>query len=183
MLVVVRACPILAALAAPAWADSEQALSGSLTYATFSVPGKAMNNMPPPSLSPTVGFALAGSYERAIGSDLALRLEGAGGLFFGGQQKAGDGDRSYAVLGDAGVTFRFDVFKYVPYAFAGLGAVWSTGKPLDLGGQPVFVIGGGCDELFSREHSIGVEARLASFGGDLTVFTVGLRGTVRWGFF
>ena len=28
---------------------------------------------------------------------------------------------SYAVLGDVGAAFRFDVFKYVPYAFAGFG--------------------------------------------------------------
>jgi hypothetical protein len=29
---------------------------------------------------------------------------------------------------------------------------------------------------------VGLEARVASFGGDITVVTFGLRGTLRWGF-
>jgi hypothetical protein len=35
----------------------------------------------------------------------------------------------------------------------------------------------------SRSRSYGIEGRLASFGGDVTIFTFGLRGTVRWGYF
>ncbi|MEO8706855.1 MAG: hypothetical protein ABI867_42910 [Kofleriaceae bacterium] len=163
-------------------ADSEQALSLNLGYATFSVPGEAMPNMPPPSLSPTFGWTLGGSYERALGTDFALRGEVAGGMFFGGEQKD-QSSKSYALLVDAGIAFRFDVFKYVPYAFAGVGGVMAGGGPIDRGTDFVIVVGGGLDKLLSRKRSVGAELRIASFGGDITVFTAGFRGTVRWGFF
>ncbi len=174
---------LLAALAGPAGADDEQALSVGAGYATFSVPGEAMGDKEPVPVSPTAGGALTMSYERAIGSDVALRAELAGGMFYGGNAKDQTA-QSYAALGDAGVTFRFDVFKYVPYAFAGLGGAVTGGGPLRDGAtHAVLVIGGGLDRLFSRTRSIGLELRIASFAGDFTVATVGLRGTVRWGFF
>jgi hypothetical protein len=173
---------LILAAAGVARADSEQALSASTGYATFSVPGEAMPNMPPPSLSPTVGWALAVSYERAIGSDFVLRAELAGAMFLGGNEKD-QGSTSFALLGDAGAAFRFDVFKYVPYAFAGLGAVTAGGGPITSGTDFVLVVGGGCDKLLGRSRSVGGELRIASFGGDITVFTIGVRGTVRWGFF
>jgi hypothetical protein len=173
---------ILATSAGAARADSEQALSIGFGYATFSVPGEAMPNMPPPSLSPTFGLALTASYERAIGTDFALRAELAGGGFYGGAEKD-QGNTSYAVLGDVGVAFRFDIAKYVPYAFAGVGGVTAGGGPIDRGTDFVLVVGGGVDKLFSRTRSLGAELRIASFGGDITVFTAGFRGTVRWGFF
>ena len=88
---------------------------------------------------------------------------------------------SFASLGDAGAVFRFDVLQVVPYLFAGLGGVVSGGGPLDRGADLVLVVGGGVDWLMSRERSIGLEARIASFGGDITVATFGLRGTLRWG--
>lgn len=174
---------IVLAGAGTAHADSEQAVSASFGYATYSVPGEAMNGDPPPTLSPTVGSALALAYERAIGTDFVLRGEFAGGGFYGGAQKPEQGNWSYAFLGDAGAAFRFDVFTYVPYAFVGLGAVASGGGPIDRGIDYVLVFGGGCDKLFSRKRSLGAEVRIASFGGDITVFTAGVRGTVRWGFF
>jgi len=87
------------------------------------------------------------------------------------------------VLGDAGVVFRFDVLKFVPYAFGGLGGIMAGGGPIDRGTDFVLVVGGGVDWLQSRERSLGLEARVASFGGDVTVVTFGVRGTVRWGFF
>ena len=162
-----------------AHADSEQALSLGLGYATFSAPGQPVDNMPAPSLSPSVGWGLTGAYERAIGTDVSLRGELAGGMFFGGNTKD-QSSRSYAVLGDLGVGFRFDILNWVPYAFAGLGAVASGGGPIDRGTDFVLVVGGGLDKLLNRRQSIGLELRLASFGGDLTVFTLGFRGTVRW---
>ena len=51
------------------------------------------------------------------------------------------------------------------------------------GADFVLCIGGGLDILESRSRSWGLEGRLASFGGDITLFTVGLRGTIRWGYF
>jgi len=162
--------------------DSERALSVGLGWATFSVPGEAVNNMEPPSISPDVGGALAVTYEHAIGSDLGLRAELAGGVFYGGAGKD-QSNTSFAALGDAGVVFRFDVLKYVPYAFGGVGAVATVGGPIDRGLDFVLAVGGGLDILASRARSYGFEARLASFGGDVTVFTLGVRGTSRWGYF
>lgn len=166
----------------PAHAENEQAVSVGLGYATFSIPVPAMNGMQATSVSPTVGAALAMSYERAIGTDFALRVELAGGMFYGGNNED-QSSKSYALLGDVGAAYRFDVFKYVPYAFAGLGAVASGGGPIDRGTDFVLVVGGGLDMLLSRARSIGVELRIATFGGDITVFTAGVRGTARWGFF
>lgn len=164
-------------------ADSERALSVGLGWATFSVPGEAtMQNAMPPAVTPTVGGTLSLQYEHMIGSDLGLRAELAGGLFYGGEGKD-QSPASFAGLADAGVVFRFDVLKYVPYAFGGLGVVATGGGPIARGLDPVLAIGGGLDILASRQHSYGFEARLASFGGDVTVFTLGVRATTRWGFF
>jgi hypothetical protein len=103
-------------------------------------------------------------------------------MFYGGAGK-GQSNLSFAGLADAGITFRFDVLKYVPYAFGGVGGVFSGGGPIDNGADFVLCVGGGLDVLQSRSRSWGVEGRLASFGGDITLFTVGLRGTIRWGYF
>jgi hypothetical protein len=167
---------------APAHAESEQAVSVGLGYATFSIPVPAMGNMEATSLSPTIGWSVAASYERAIGTDVALRAEFAGGMFFGGNSED-QSSRSYALVGDVGAAYRFDVFRHVPYAFAGLGAVTAGGGPIASGTDFVLVVGGGLDYLLSRKRSIGGELRLATFGGDITVFTFCFRGTVRWGFF
>jgi hypothetical protein len=177
------AAAALVVAASPARADSERALSVGLGWATFSVPGeKTPQNAMPSAVTPDVGGTLSVQYEHMIGSDLGLRVEVAGGVFYGGEGKD-QSPTSYAGLGDAGVVFRFDVLKYVPYAFAGLGAVVTGGGPIARGLDPVLAIGGGLDILASRQHSYGFEARLASFGGDVTVFTLGVRGTTRWGFF
>lgn len=173
---------IVAIIGSTAHAEGDRAVSVGLGWATFSTPGKPMRNQAPPTLSPDVGGALAVSYERSISSDFSLRAELAGGVFYGGEQ-AMQGTTSYAVLGDAGVVFRFDVLKFVPYAFGGLGGVSAGGGPIDRGADFVLVIGGGVDWLRSRERSVGLEARVASFAGDVTVVTFGLRGTLRWGFF
>lgn len=156
-------------------------MSLSLGWATFSAPGRAVGRQAPPTLSPDLGGALAVSYEHAVSTDLSLRGELAGGLFYGGGSAA-QARTSSAVLGDAGVVFRFDVVKFVPYAFGGIGGVTAGGGPLDRSSDIVLVIGGGLDWLRSRERSYGVEARVASFGGDITLVTFGVRGTLRWGF-
>lgn len=162
-------------------ADGERALSAGLGWATFSATGKPVGRQAPPTLSPDIGGALAVAYERSISGDFSLRGELAGGVFYGGGP-AMAAKTAFAALGDAGVTFRFDVLKYVPYAFAGVGGVTAGGGPIDQTTEFVLVVGGGLDWLQSRERSYGLEARVASFGGDMTLVTVGLRGTVRWGF-
>lgn len=177
----------IAAGAGTARAESEQAVSIGLGWATFSTLAPPVGDMEPASIGPTIGGALGIAYERAIGTDFALRGELVGGLFYGhgvdDKGKQTGREASNALLADAGVAVRFDVLKVVPYAFAGLGAVTTGGGPIDRGTDLVLVVGGGADWLRSRSRSYGLEARVASFGGDVTVVTVGVRGTTRWGFF
>ncbi len=164
-------------------AEGERALSLGLGWATFSTPGvPSMANMEPEAITPTVGGAVSVTYEHAIGSDFSLRGEGAYGMFYGGNS-AEQSSLSHGFLVDAGAVFRFDVLKYVPYAFGGVGAVMTTGGPIAGGTNFVLAIGGGLDVLVDREKSWGIEGRLASFGGDVTIFTFGVRGTRRWGYF
>ena len=170
------------ALAAPARADGDRALSVGLGWATFSTPGKKANNQEPPAVSPDWGLSAALIYEHGISTDLSLRGELVGNTFSGGTTDKKQDAQSYAVVADAGVVFRFDVLRYVPYAFGGAGAVASTGGPLGASGL-VVAIGGGLDVLVNRNRSVGVELRLASFGTDLTVVTANLRVSSRWGFF
>jgi hypothetical protein len=179
--IVVLIVASIATLEDAAPAEGERALSASLGWATFSTSGKPVGNRAPPTLTPDIGGALAVSYEHSVSTDVSLRGELAGGVFYGGAQ-AMQSRTSFAGLGDIGVAFRFDVLKYVPYAFAGLGAVVVGGGPIATGADFVLVLGGGVDWLQSRERSYGLEARVASFGGDTTVVTFGVRGTVRWGF-
>ena len=173
---------LVALLGSSAHADGDRAVSAGLGWATFSTTGKPKGKQAPPTLSPDIGGALVVSYEQAISTDISLRGELAGGVFYGGNQ-AMESNTSYALLGDAGVVFRFDVLKFVPYAFGGLGGVATVGGPIDRGADFVLVVGGGVDWLQRRERSYGLEARVASFGGNITVVTFGVRGTMRWGFF
>lgn len=167
--------------AGAAHAEGERALSASVGWATFSAPGKPVGRQAPSTVSPDIGGTASLAYEHSISGDLSLRGELAGGVFYGGGP-ATAGKTSFAGLGDAGVVFRFDVLKYVPYAFAGLGVVTAGGGPIDRNTDFALVLGGGLDWLQSRERSYGLEARVASFGGDITIVTVGVRGTTRWGF-
>jgi opacity protein-like surface antigen len=173
---------LAAPVAAPAAADSEQAVSLGLGFASFSAPGEPAMNMAPTTTSPDWGSGLFASYERMIGTDVGLRIDAAGTLFRGGNTEK-QTTTSRAFLGDAGLVFRFDILNVVPYAFAGLGVVHSTGGPIDRGVDYLVQIGGGVDWLRSRQRSYGLEIRLASFADDVTFFTVGLRATQRWGFF
>jgi hypothetical protein len=163
----------IAIVPAPAAADGESALSGSLGWATYARPSA---DDPMMDVTPDIGGMLAIEYERAFAEPLSWRIEIAGGGF-------GGGGTSYLGLAHAGAVYRFDVLKYVPYAFAGAGVVVAWGGPLDTGADPVLVLGGGLDVLSSRERSYGVEVRMASFAGDVTFLTIGVRLTRRWGYF
>lgn len=163
------------AVSVPARGDGEHALSAAGGWAAVTARGKRIGKMEPPAVTSYAGATLAGEYERSISSDFSLRGELAGGIF------GGDGT-SYVGLADAGVVYRFDVLKYVPYAFLGIGGIISGGGSIDRDTTFVVALGGGLDVLTSRERSWGVEARLASFASDVTVFTLGLRGTIRWGY-
>lgn len=168
---------LLALALLPRAAAAEEALSLAAGWATYSTLGEPpMPMKTPPTLTPDLGAHLGLSYERSLSREVSLRAELTGGLFRA-QNWAG------AAVADLGAVYRFDVVKYVPYGFAGLGGVATTGAPIDDGLDWVVVLGGGLDVLSGRERSWGIEGRLASFAGDTTVFTLGLRGTLRWGFF
>ncbi len=165
-----------ALLAAPA-ARADRALSAGAGWASYSALGPPpMPNRAAPTVTGELGAHLELSYEHGISPEVSLRGELAGAAFL-------DDGGAYLALADVGVVYRFDVVKYVPYGFAGLGGVASTGEPIDSELDVVVVLGGGLDILSSRTRSWGIEGRLASFAGETTVFTLGLRGTVRWGFF
>lgn len=165
-----------------AFADGEQAFSVGTGWATFSTTGKKVGTMQPPALSPDIGGSVALMYEREVSTDLSLRVEGAGAVFSGGNEKK-ETTTSWAGVADVGAVFRFDVLKYVPYGFGGIGGVIAGGGPIDNKSDLVIVVGGGLDWLQSRDCSTGFDVRIASFGGNITVMTAGLRGTYRWGFF
>jgi hypothetical protein len=167
--------------AAPVRAEDERALSVSAGWATFSAPGKKRGSATPPEVAPDIGGSLSMIYEQMIGTDLGLRGEAAGTVFSGGNTSK-ESAASYAAVGDVGVVFRFDILRYVPYAFGGVGGMLTGGGPLGTSGELAIVVGGGLDVLVSRSQSWGIEGRLAAFGGTITVFTLGLRGTMRWGY-
>jgi hypothetical protein len=169
--------------AAPtARADGDRALSLGFGFATFSLPAPPKTTKTPTELSPDWGLGLGVTYEHGFSTDLSFRGEVVGGLFNGGNIKK-ESPWSFATLADVGVAFRFDVLSTVPYAFAGVGGVYAAGGPIDTSPQAVLVIGGGVDWLQSRDRSYGLELRLASFAGDITVFMVNLRASSRWGYF
>ena len=173
--------PVILCLSTPAWAEGERAVSAGVGPATFVTPAEPVEGMEPTTVS-APGGSIGISYEHSVSSDFSLRGELAGAIFYGGNTEA-QSAVSYAGLVDVGATFRFDVLKYVPYAFGGVGALFTSGGPITRDPQPVLVVGGGLDILLSRQRSWGFEARLASFLGDVTVFTFNIRGTHRWGYF
>ena len=176
---------MLPAICAVAHADGERAVSITGGYATFSTPGTKMGNMEPPALSPDFGLTLSGVFERAVSTDFELRAEGGFAYFHGGEEMK-QSPSAYTELADVGLVFRFDVLKDVPYAFGGVGVMHSSGGPIDRGWEGIVVVGGGLDILTSRERSWGGEVRLGfDFAGanNVTLVTLSLRHSYRWGFF
>jgi hypothetical protein len=178
----VRIWLTIALCAGTAYADGDQALSVGAGLATFSVPAPTKPGKTPVSLAPDVGFTVGGIYEKGFSTDLSLRGEAFGSVYWGGEQK-GESSRSMSGLVDGGVLFRFDALKYVPYAFAGVGVAVSGGGPIDTDPSAVVVVGGGLDIQQSRKRSWGAELRIASFAGDVTLVSLNARGSIRWGFF
>lgn len=147
--------------------EGETALSGSLSFATFAVPDHD-----------AVGGALGIDYERGLTRSLWLRASAGGGLYSEDDSLAG------SVHGTVGVTYAFDVLKYVPYANLGIGGIYVGGGSLEESHlEPLVEIGGGLDILVSRNVSWGLVARFESFLDRTAFFTAGARLTYRWGFF
>jgi hypothetical protein len=162
----------LALLAAPAAAsagEGESALSLSLSYGTYLI-----DTLGPP------GLVSGLDYERGLTDSLWLRFSVGSGYFFG------EGN-ALSAHGVAGITYAFDVLKYVPYANLGVGAMVLNREPRpgqsETKVRPLIEIGFGVDVLASRSFSYGIVARFASFASDIGFFLAGVRGTYRWGFF
>jgi len=175
-----RLSVILLLLALPrvaAAADGESALSVGVGGGTFVLPGAEEDDDP---ITPTAGGVLLLSYERGFGEAWSWRVDLAGGLY-------GGGGLSWSGVAAAGIVYRFDVLKYVPYGLLEVGGAVVGGGPVPEADSPVLdpvlQIGGGLDVLRSRDRSWGIEARVATFGADLTTIAVTARYTWRWGWF
>lgn len=164
--VVTFALAVFVVWASPARAeDGESALSVSLGYGTYSIPDHTPH-----------GGALGLAYERGFSDALAWRLGAGGGAYRGG------GQLSYSGHAVAGLTYRFDVLKYVPYAQLGVGGVVISGPEVSQV-SPLVELGVGLDVLASRSFSYGVQVKFESFVQETSLFTAGLRLSWRWGFF
>jgi len=157
-----------------AFADAgESALSAAIGGGTFTRPGMKADT----TIGPTAGAVAQISYERGFSESWSWRVDAQGGGYLGG-------GFSWSAEGAAGIVYRFDVLKYVPYGMVELGASEVGGGPIPTPAfAPVVMVGGGVDWLTGRDRSWGLEARVASFAGDTTAVSVAIRTTWRWGFF
>src|SRR5690606_11000977 len=102
------------------------------------------------------------SYERGFTDALWWRVDVSGGLY-------GRGGASWSGLATAGVVYRLDVLRYVPYGLFGVGAAAVGAGPIPDDESPIFdpvvVAGLGVDVLRSRDSSCGIVARGAWITG------------------
>ena len=173
---IAAAALILWTAPSPALAEEgETSLSVLLGYGTYVLPEHTPH-----------GGVVGIDYERGFSDALSWRLSGGLGTYRGG------GAFSYSGHMVAGLTYLFDVLKYVPYANVGVGAVAIRGPDPDLLPDAVAVetdvsalleLGVGLDVLRSRSFSYGVQMRFASFVEQTALFTLGVRASWRWGYF
>ncbi len=105
------AAALLCARAHPAAAgEDDRSLSVSASYATYSIPDHA------PS-----GAALGLEYEHGFSDAMSFRVNGGGGVYFANLAK--DEKTSYSTHATVGLTYIFDVVRYVPYASVGVGGI------------------------------------------------------------
>ena len=164
--IAVAAAILLCAARPSAASDDESALSVSLGYGTYAVPDSNPH-----------GSVLGVDYERGFSDALSFRASGGAGAYYGNDQLTYSG---HLVLG---ITYLFDVIKYVPYANLGLGGIAIFGEEDGTRLSPLVELGVGVDVLHSRTFSYGVQLRFETFLQETSFFTGGLRATWRWGFF
>lgn len=152
--------------ARPAWAsDDESALSVSLGYGTYTIPDYRPD-----------GSVLGVEYERGFSDTFSWRVAGGAGGYYGSDLLTYSGHVVF------GLTYLFDVIKYVPYANLGVGGI-VIGGDVDTRLSALVELGLGLDVLRSRSFSYGVQIKFESFVQQTSFFTAGMRATWRWGFF
>jgi hypothetical protein len=161
------AAVVVGAAVAPAALASEDDRAFSLFagYGRFTVPDRVAD-----------GGVLGVDYERGLTDAVSLRASAGGGLY------ASDG-LAYSGQAVLGITYLFDVLRYVPYANLGVGAIVMSGDTIDTTVEPLVELGLGLDILQSRETSWGVQVRYETLTNEPSYLTAGLRLTWRWGFF
>lgn len=167
---------VIALLFCSGVARGENALSLTGGWASYALPDP---KDPDKDLGSLAGAGIGAEFEYTFAEPFALRADLWGSAYWVDD----GGGPAYIALATVGGTYRFDVLRYVPYASAGLGGVLSAGNGADATVSPVLSLAGGLDILTRRDRSWGVELRLASFAGDITMLTAGVRGTHRWGAF
>ena len=166
--------------AASAVADEgEKALSVYGGIASFAVDDSESDET-----STGLGFGVGVDYEHGLTETIWLRISGGGALYTG---------RPTSASGQAtlGLTYVFDVLKFVPYGHVGIGGavLWADRAPgepepmRDTTAVPLVELGGGLDVLSNPDFSWGVQLRVQSFVTRTALFTGGLRLSWRWGFF
>lgn len=123
------------------------------------------------------GGQLAFDAQRGLNDSFWARASVVGGVH------AVEGELGYGGIASVGLTYAFDVLRYVPYAQLGLGAMVVGGGPADLTVKPVVEAGVGLTILESRQRSWGVVFRFDALSTDALFFSAGLRLDWRWGFF
>jgi hypothetical protein len=150
--------------------EDDRSLSVFGGYGTYTIPDHS-----------PAGGVLGLDYERGFSDSMSLRASGGLGMY---PLDDADLGASYSGHATIGLTYLFDVLKYVPYVNLGAGAIVLTGGPVeDTTVKGLLELGVGLDILHSRSFSYGVQARLESFIQETSFFSAGVRATWRWGFF
>ncbi len=145
--------------------EDDRSLSLSLGYATYSVPDYS-----PP------GLALGVEYERGFSEVMAFRVAAGGAGYY-------EGDPSFSGHLVVGLTYLFDVLKYVPYINGGVGGMVIAGPAVDTKVTPFVELGVGLEILHSRSFSYGALVRFESLLQETHFFSAAARVTWHWGFF
>jgi hypothetical protein len=165
------AVAILALMAGSAGADEDdRSISVFGGYGTYAIPEHTPD-----------GGVVGLDYERGFSDAMSLRASGGFGLYLLDDDDMGPSYSGHATIG---LTYLFDVLKYVPYVNVGVGGIVLAGGPVeDVRLDALLELGIGLDILHSRTFSYGVQARLETFIQETSFFTAGVRATYRWGFF
>jgi hypothetical protein len=172
--VAVLFCP---ALARPGEAaEGEKALGAGLDYSAWNVeqpdhPGNDHDSIT------AQGAQLVGDYEYGWNDTLWLRAS-----LRAGYHVVPDGT-AWSTGGTIGITYAFDVLRYVPYGELGIGVLAVGGDGLFTEVRPVVELGLGLDVLEGRTWSWGVVAHFDGTYSQALFFTIGPRVSWRWGYF